>query len=54
MIGRSVVVNVKMDFVQSSGGGETTLLKRIVIWVLRAQHVICCASFARGGDYEYQ
>lgn len=25
MIGRSVVVNVKMDFVQSSGGGETTL-----------------------------
>lgn len=30
------------------------LLKRIVIWVLRAQHVICCASFARGGDYEYQ
>ena len=28
--------------------------KRIVIWVLRAQHVICCVSIARGGDYEYQ
>ena len=50
-IGRSKRKNVFCSF---QGSGETTLLKRIVIWVLRTQHVICCASIARGGDYEYQ